>query len=674
MRKHLLRTDNKLRVGDPQVAARLNRELEGDVLFDKYSRGLYSTDASIYQIEPIGTVVPKANADVERAIGIAKDEGIPILPRGGGTSQCGQVLGEALIIDTSKGLNHVIEFDVEKQTVVVEPGVVLDDLNRFLKPHNLFIPVDISTGSRATIGGMAGNNSCGSRSIRYGNMVHNVSSIDAILADGSKIHCGDITGNLKDIGGPKSYLDLISAIRKIAIREKEEIDLRYPDLLRNVGGYNINTVDPGGHNLAQLLVGSEGTLAYFQKIKLCLQKLPAHRTLGICLFPTLRSAMEAVPSIVQLHPSAVELADRTMIDLAYQNPVFRPTIERLLRGDPEAVLLVEFSGDERDPLLEKLSKLRQLFGDLGFPVEIVDAIDPSFQADVWDVRKSGLNILMAMRGDGKPVSFIEDCAVPLEHLADYTDRLNQIFDKYGVQGTWYAHASVGTLHVRPVLNMKDPQHAKKMRNIAEIACATVKEMKGAFSGEHGDGLVRSEFVEKFYGKKLTEAFKEIKESFDPDHMLNPGKIINPPKMDDRSLFRFGPEYQPVPVTEALDWSEFGGFLRATEMCNNNGHCRKSEIGVMCPSYRATHDEQHLTRGRANTLRLALSGQLGKDALVSDKMKKTMDLCIGCKGCRRECPTGVDMSRLKLEFLTHYNSHHGHSLRDKLISHLPRYAP
>ena len=379
----------------------MKRELEGDVLFDKYSRGLYSTDASIYQIEPIGTVVPKSNADVERAIGIAKDEGIPILPRGGGTSQCGQVLGEALIIDTSKGLNHVIEFDVEKQTVVVEPGVVLDDLNRFLKPHNLFFPVDISTGSRATIGGMAGNNSCGSRSIRYGNMVHNVSSIDAILADGSKIHCGDITGNLEDIGGPKSYLDLITTIRKIAIREKEEIDLRYPDLLRNVGGYNINTVDPGGHNLAQLLVGSEGTLAYFQKIKLRLQKLPAHRTLGICLFPTLRSAMEAVPSIVQLHPSAVELADRTMIDLAYQNPVFRPTIERFLRGNPQAVLLVEFSGDEREPLLEKLSKLRQLFGDLGFLIEIVDAIDPSFQADVWEVRKSGLNILMAMKGDGK---------------------------------------------------------------------------------------------------------------------------------------------------------------------------------------------------------------------------------------------------------------------------------
>ena len=674
MQKHSLRTDGKKRVGDPKLAARLNKELEGNVLFDKFSRGRYSTDASIYQIEPIGTVVPMSNADVERTINIAKDEGIPILPRGGGTSQCGQVLGEALIIDTSKQLNRILEFDAETKTIEVEPGVVLDDLNRMLKPHKLFFPVDISTGSRATIGGMAGNNACGSRSIRYGNMVHNVLEIDAILADGTKAHFGQVSGNLEDIGGPRSYLDIISTLRKIAARESDEIDYRYPNLLRNVGGYNINTIKPEGHNLAQLLVGSEGTLAYFQKIKLPLQSIPLHRVLGICLFPTLRSAMETVPGIVQLDASAVELVDRTMIDLANENPVFRPAIDQFLKGNPAAILLVEFSGDEEQPLLEKLTHLHELLRDLNSSVEIIDALDPGFQAEVWEVRKSGLNILMAMRGDGKPVSFIEDCAVPLEHLADYTDRLNEEFDRHGVQGTWYAHASVGTLHVRPVLNMKDPKHAIKMREIAEFACATVKELKGAFSGEHGDGLVRSEFIEKFYGPRLTQAFKEIKEAFDPDHMLNPGKIVDPPRMDERSLFRFGPDYKPGSLVEALDWSEFGGFLRASEMCNNNGHCRKSEVGVMCPSYRATREEVHLTRGRANTLRLALSGQLGKDALVSDMMKETMDLCIGCKGCRRECPTGVDMSRLKLEFLHHYNSRHGQSLRNKLISHLPRYAP
>ncbi|HIA82199.1 MAG TPA: FAD-binding oxidoreductase, partial [Rhodospirillales bacterium] len=294
LRKHSLRTDGKIRVGDPKLAARLNKELEGNVLFDKFSRGRYSTDASIYQIEPIGTVVPMSNADVERTINIAKDEGIPILPRGGGTSQCGQVLGEALIIDTSKQLNRILEFDAETKTIEVEPGVVLDDLNRMLKPHKLFFPVDISTGSRATIGGMAGNNACGSRSIRYGNMVHNVLEIDAILADGTKAHFGQVSGNLEDIGGPRSYLDIISTLRKIAARESEEIDYRYPNLLRNVGGYNINTIKPEGHNLAQLLVGSEGTLAYFQKIKLPLQSIPLHRVLGICLFPTLRSAMETV--------------------------------------------------------------------------------------------------------------------------------------------------------------------------------------------------------------------------------------------------------------------------------------------------------------------------------------------------------------------------------------------
>ena len=674
MQKHFLKTDDKKRIGDPKLAARLNQELEGEVLFDRFSRGRYSTDASIYQIEPIGTVVPRTVADVERAIDIAKEEGIPILPRGGGTSQCGQVLGEAVIIDTSKHLNRILEFDLKKQTVEVEPGVILDDLNQALKPHRLFFPVDISTGSRATIGGMCGNNACGSRSIRYGNMVHNVSGIDAILANGTKAHFGWVSGNLGDVLGPKCYLDLINGMRDIATREKDEINQRYPNLLRNVGGYNINTVDPAGHNMAQMLVGSEGTLAFFQKIHLKLQPIPANRVLGICLFRTLRSAMKTVPKIVELDPSAVELVDQEMIGLANQNPVFRPTIERFLKGNPTAILLVEFSGEEKDLLLKKLSQLHELLVDIDFTTEIVDALDPAFQADVWEVRKSGLNILMAMKGDGKPISFIEDCAVPLECLAEYTDRLTEVFDRHGVKGTWYAHASVGTLHVRPVLNMKNPQHISKMREIAETACAMVKEMKGAFSGEHGDGLVRSEYIEKFYGPRLTRAFKEIKEAFDPIHMLNPGKIVDPPKMDDQSLLRFGPDYQPIELVEYLDWSEYGGFLGAAEMCNNNGHCRKSNVGVMCPSFRATHDEQHLTRGRANSLRLALSGQLGKDALVSDEMQYTMDLCIGCKGCRRECPTGVDMSRLKLEFLHHYKISHGHTFRDKLIAYLPRYAP
>ena len=313
-------------------------------------------------------------------------------------------------------------------------------------------------------------------------------------------------------------------------------------------------------------------------------------------------------------------------------------------------------------------------GDLGFPGAVVDAIDPAFQAAVLEVRAQGLNIMMSMKGDGKPISFIEDCAVRLEDLADYTDRLTHIFEKHGTYGTWYAHASVGCLHVRPVLNLKQELEVKKMRAIAEEAFAMVREYKGSHSGEHGDGLVRSEFHEAMFGSRLVRAFEEVKDAFDPEGLFNPGKIVRAPKMDDRSLFRYPPGYRPLPVATALDWSEWGGFSAAVEMCNNNGACRAPDPGVMCPSFRATVDEQHLTRGRANTLRLALSGQLGPDALVSDEMRQTMDLCISCKGCKRECPTGVDMARMKIEFLHHYRRRHGLSARDRLVAYLPRYAP
>ena len=302
-------------------------------------------------------------------------------------------------------------------------------------------------------------------------------------------------------------------------------------------------------------------------------------------------------------------------------------------------------------------------GDLGFGnsvpnAGIIEATDPAFQSAVWNVRKEGLNIMMSMKGDGKPISFIEDCAVRLEDLAEYTDRLTQVFHKHGTVGTWYAHASVGTLHVRPVINLKQELGAKQMRAIAEEAFAMVREYKGSHSGEHGDGLVRSEFHEPMFGSRLVRAFEEVKDNFDPGGLFNPGKIVRPPKMDDRSLFRFKPGYRQLPLDTALDWSEWGSFASAAEMCNNNGACRKSDPGVMCPSYRATGDEAHLTRGRANTLRLALSGQLGPDALVSDEMRDTLALCVSCKGCKRECPTGVDMARMKIEFLYHYRKRHG----------------
>ncbi len=672
---------NPSRIGDSALAARLRREIEGEVLFDAFSRGRYSTDASHYQIEPVGVTVPRNAEDIRRIIQIAAEEGVPVLPRGGGTSQCGQTIGEAVVIDVSKHMNRIIGFDPDNATVTVEPGVALDQLNAFLQPHGFMYTVDVSTSSRATIGGMAGNNSCGARSIRYGTMRDNVRTIDAILADGNAFRFGELPADLDTSGMTAQQRDLTRTLLGLGEREADEIRARFPALMRRVGGYNIDALAPGLSNrpgggtvnLSHLLVGSEGTLAFSTAIELGLHRLPKHKVLGICHFPTFYQAMESTQHIVKLDPVAVELVDRTMMDLARGIPLFRPTIEKFVQGEPDALLLVEFAGDDEGEQLAKLKRLGELLSDLGFPNAVVEATGPADQREFWEVRKSGLNIMMSMKGDGKPISFIEDCAVPLEDLAEYTYRLTRVFEKHGTKGTWYAHASVGCLHVRPVVNLKEEDGAKKMRAIAEEAFAMVREYKGSHSGEHGDGLVRSEFHEAMFGARMVRNFEEVKDLFDPKGLFNPGKIVRPPRMDDRSLFRFKPGYKVAPLGTALDWSEWGGFGGAIEMCNNNGACRKFDANVMCPSFRVTGEEQHLTRGRANTLRLAVSGQLGPDALTDDAMYETMKLCVGCKGCKRECPTGVDMARMKIEFLHHYKRKHGLSLHDRLVAYLPRYA-
>ena len=660
------------------LAARLRREVDGEVLFDAASRGRYATDASIYQIEPVGIVVPRTEDAAQSALEIAAEAGVPILPRGAGSSQCGQAVGAALVIDNTKYLNRVIDLDPARGEATVQPGLVLDHLNAQLRSHKLWFPVDVSTAAQATLGGMAGNNSCGSRSIRYGNMVHNVLGIEAWLATGETLDFGP-SAELATAAPP--YRALVEKVHAIARREATEIAARWPKVLRRVQGYNLDMVQPDtAHNLASLLVGSEGTLAYFRRLRLKLAPVPPAKTLGVCHFPTFYQAMELTRHIVGLDPDAVELVDRTMIGLAREIPAYRATVDRFIRGEPDAILLVEFAGEQRDEQMRKLARLVELMGDLGLPGSVVEVTDAALQKEIWEVRKAGLNIMMSMKGDGKPVSFIEDCAVPLEHLAEYTDRLTRVFEKHGTRGTWYAHASVGTLHVRPVLNMK-VDGAQKMRSIAEEACAMVREFKGsAFSGEHGDGLVRSEWIEPILGARLVRALEEIKGLFDPKGLMNPGKIVRASKMDDRALFRFRPGYATEPLDTALDWSEWGarergaGFAAAVEMCNNNGHCRKFDAGAMCPSFRATGDEQHLTRGRANTLRLALSGQLGPGAFTSEAMHEALALCVSCKGCKRECPTGVDMARMKIEFLHHYHRRHGYRLKDRLVAYLPRYAP
>jgi FAD/FMN-containing dehydrogenase/Fe-S oxidoreductase len=653
--------------GDSSLAARLSRHVDGEVLFDAASRGRYSTDASIYQVEPVGVVVPRSAEAARSAMAIAAEAGIPILPRGAGSSQCGQTVGAALVIDDSKYLNRVVEVDPAAGTALVEPGLVLDTLNGELRRHGLWFPVDVSTSAQATLGGMAGNNSCGSRSIAYGNMVHNVLAIDAVTSEGSRWRFA----SMDERAGPPEYQALLVKLAALYERERDEIAARLPKVMRRVAGYNLDHLGPPHANAAHLLVGSEGTLAWFERLLLKLSPLPRARALGVVHFAKFYAAMDLTQHIVQLGPSAVELVDRTMIGLARDIAAFRSTVNAFIKGEPDAVLLVEFSGEDQSVQNAKLKDLAQLMADLGQPGSVVGITDAGQQKALWEVRKAGLNIMMSMKGDGKPVSFIEDCAVPLEHLAEYTDRLTRVFEKHGTRGTWYAHASVGTLHVRPVLDMRR-DGAEKMRAVAEEASALVRAYKGAYSGEHGDGLVRSEWIAPFFGPRLTAALGEIKGWIDPRGLMNPGKIVAPGKMDDRSLFRFKPGYEARPPTPALDWSEWGGLDKAVEMCNNNGHCRKFDAGTMCPSFRVTRDEAHLTRGRANTLRLALSGQLGADADAS--VKEALDLCVSCKGCKRECPTGVDMARMKIEFLAHYHRSHALTLRERAVAWLPRYAP
>ena len=670
----------------PGLERRLKAELTGEVQFDRFSRGRYATDASHYQIMPVGVVAPRSVEEAERAIAVARAEGVSVLARGGGTSQAGQAVGESLIVDCSKYLTRILELDVKGARCTVEPGIVLDELNRQLEPHGLWFPVDISTSSRATIGGMAGNNSCGGRSMRYGTMRDNVISIEAMLADGTLAHFGRIAGNANDVQAP--LRPLAAELLAIGAREAEEIATRFPDVQRRVGGYNLDALVPGRNNinLAHVLVGSEGTLAFSERIELKLSPLLGRRAVGACHFGSFRGAMEAACDIVELAPIAVELVDSTMIELARAIPMFQPELDQFVRGKPAAILLVEFGEDDHEENLRRLLRLKERMGDLGYNWDnsgakyggMIEVLNTDLQAAITNIRTSGLNIMMSMKEEGKPVSFVEDCAVPLEHLPDYTSRLTEIFEKHGTRGTWYAHAGSGCLHVRPILNLRLEKDVHAMREIAEEAFAMVREYKGSHSGEHGDGLVRSEFNEPMFGARLARAFEEVKDRFDPKGLFNPGKVVHPPKFDDRNLFRYPPGYRGEMITTHLDWSAYPGsgrgFQGAVEMCNNNGACRKLASGVMCPSYRVTRDERDTTRGRANTLRLAATGQLGPDAFTSDEMAETLALCVSCKACRRECPTGVDMARMKIEVMAARGFKRGFSLHDRLVGFLPRYAP
>ncbi len=661
--------------------------MTGEVLFDRFDRGRYATDASFYQIMPAGVIIPKSVDEALRALAICRDHGRIVTPRGGGTSQCGQTVNDGIVIDFSKHLNRIVSLDVDNRTCVVEPGIVLDDLNRQLKQHNLWFPVDVSTASRATIGGMAGNNSCGGRSLRYGTMRDNTLSMDGALADGTLLHFGEVPRDLAGFDQNDKGRSLFRDMLALGEREAAEIAERFPKVQRRVGGYNLDALVPrnAANNMAHLLVGSEGTLALTTKVELKLWPVIRNKVLGVCHFGSFYEAMDAAQHLVRLRPIAVELVDRTMLALGREIAMFQPIIGTAVRDDPDAVLIVEFAEEYQADNLRLLKQLSEVMADLGFGWDrpqrkwggVVEITEPALQTGIAEFRAAGLNVMMSMKQEGKPISFVEDCAVPLSHLADYTERLNTVFAKHGTRGTMYAHASEGCLHVRPILNLKLEQDVKAMRAIAEETFEMVRDYKGSHSGEHGDGIVRSEFHEAMFGSRIIEDFREVKHRFDPDNVLNPGKIVDPPDMDDRELFRYSPDYRVGELKTELDWSAYpgagGGFQGAVEMCNNNGACRKLEGGVMCPSYRATRNEKDVTRGRANTLRLAISGQLGPDALSSAEMMDTLKLCVSCKACRHECPTSVDMAKMKIEVLAARVAAHGLSLRDWLIGYLPHYV-
>ena len=670
----------------------LKRSIEGDFLESAFDLGRYATDASIYQLMPKAVVVPKTVEDAREVIYFAKKNGFSVLARGGGTSQNGQTVNKSIVIDNSKYLNKVLDFDPISRSCTVEPGIVLDELNRFLKPHGLFFPVDVSTSSRATIGGMVGNNSAGGRSIRYGIMRDNVNSIDVITSNAELARFGMMPEHTFGLD------EVLPELLNLGLNNRFEIERRFPKVLRRVGGYNLDALlegtlskRPGSNaatsdiNLAHLIVGSEGTLNYSSAIELKLSPLPAAKIMALCHFSSFYSAMDAAQHIVGLNPMTVELIDETMVSLARTIPLFKSTVEDYVKGNPAAILVVEFSEETWSGNLSKVDQLKEIMvaifsenlkkckTDQGIVV-----IEPLVEQNrISEMRKSGLNIMMSMKSDAKPVSFVEDCAVPLPHLADYTQGLTDIFKKHGTHGTWYAHASVGCLHVRPILNMKNGSDVAKMRAIALEAFELVKNFSGSHSGEHGDGISRSEFNPVMFGDKLNTAFMTLKKILDPSDLFNPGKIVNAPKMDERDLFRYAPGYKVSDFTTKLDWKSWhgaaGGFQGAVEMCNNNGACRKLVGGVMCPSFRITGHEKDSTRGRANTLRLAMSGQLGSDAMISDQMKESLKLCVSCKACKRECPTGVNMSSMKIEMNALRAEKYSLSLHDRLIGYLPNYA-
>jgi FAD/FMN-containing dehydrogenase/Fe-S oxidoreductase len=647
----------------------LRRVVRGDVRFDSYSRLLYSTDASMYQVEPIGVVIPRHADDVQAVLAVANRWDVPVLPRGGGTSLTGQTVNYAVILDYSAHLNQVIEVNQEERWARVEPGLVQDELNQHLRPLGLLFGPDTSTSSRATLGGMIGNNSGGSHSIAYGLTIDHVLELTAILADGSKAVFGEVTPQtfaekMKLSGLEGEIYRRLAQIKNIY---RDEILARYPKYWRRVCGYNLDElVKDRPLNLARLLVGSEGTLLNVIEAKVRVVKRPKKTALVVLHYRDIQEALESSQDILETGPYSVEMTDKMILDLARANFEISQRMG-FIQGDPAVILGVEYAGESDSEVRSKVAALEALRARRRFAYAAHIAADPDEQRSIWKLRKAGLGLLMGIKGDAKPVAFVEDTAVDPKYLPVFVPRFREIMAKHGVDGAYYGHCSVGCLHIRPLINLKTQRSLEQLQAIAGEITDLVLEFGGAISSEHGDGRARSPYLERVYGSTILEAFRELKRAFDPKNLLNPGNIVDSPPLIEH--LRYGPEYKTWEPVTLLDFSKQGGFAAAVEMCNGAGVCRKTLEGTMCPSYMATKDEEHSTRGRANALRAVLSGRLPASDFTSRRLYEVMDLCLECKACQAECPANVDLAKLKYEFLHHYYRENGLPLRNRVFGHI-----
>ncbi len=662
----MIRTE-KPNVDRKSLERDLRARVRGEVHFDEVSLGIYSTDASIYQIKPVAVVTPIDEEDVKAAVLTAVEHHVSILPRGGGTSLAGQTVGASLIIDFSRHMTKILEINVEEGWARVQPGVVRDELNAEIAKHGLLFAPDPATASRANIGGMVGNNSSGTKSIIWGKTVDHVLETKLLLSNGDVVSFQDETKEEWDVNeqGDSRSAQIHRDFKKLIQTNREEIENRYPKVMRRVMGYNLDEFTQADNwNLGKLFCGSEGTLAVLLEARINL--VPAPKAAVVCLghFNDVLEAVRAVEPILKHNPSAVEILDKVVLDLARENLSIRRLMD-VVEDDPAAVLIVEFFGDTLEEAKEKAEDMVRDISGQGFGYSFPIMTTPHDQTKVWDIRKNGLGIMLGIKGDRKPIPFIEDAAIPIPHLPEYIDRILKFCKSIDTPVAMYAHASVGVIHVRPILDLRYQEDIDRLETISEEAFKYTVEYGGSWCGEHGDGYIRSPYIERFYGPKIYEAFKQVKVMFDPEGLMNPGKIIDsPPIVHD---FRYGTDYQVESFeTEYKFRNEDGGFPAAVEMCTGVGACRKSNVGTMCPSYMATRDEQHSTRGRANALRLAMTGQLGADGLTHESVHEVLDLCLSCKACKSECPSNVDMAKLKGEILQKYHDRHGFTLQDKLI--------